>query len=461
MGKRHLNLLLVGSLILALVAFALPAVNAQEGGAIQHTECEEDLTGETILFHTFGDLSGPYAAITQPLAAGFTDAIAYFNEQGGICGAQIEMVSDDTGGDQEVTQSLYDRYSTSDPKPLMLLLYSSADAELLREQAAEDEIPIMLFAGSTTGLYGESADEPGWVFAAIPLYTDQFGAFCDWVAASWADMGMEGDPAIGHLSWEGSFGRSTETPETTAYCESVGVSVVGGEYFLPTATDVTAQIQGLVDAGANILFTTSLGTGPALIAADLVNLGLEDQVMLAGVNWVLDTSVGLLGQRTLRPDGMPSTDGVYGLLPYVWWDEEHPGTQLVQEQFDANERSPLSRNVAYLAGFGAIDQYIEAVIQTVNRVGYENLSGAALYETLNDFEYDALGGVFHYSFTPERRAQNLTRIGILTYLTDDSGAPVIVEVGGNPMMIPLIAPVTDEVMTTPDLRPGGADVPDM
>jgi branched-chain amino acid transport system substrate-binding protein len=460
MVHKRFGLFVVSVLILSMMVMSIPLTSAQEGGVIQHTECQEDLTGETIPFYTFGDLSGAYAGITQPLAAGFSDAIAYFNAQGGICGAKISLVSDDTGGDQELTQSLYDRYSTADPKPLQILLYSSADAELLREQVAEDEIPINLFAGSTAGLYGENADEPGWIFAAIPLYTSQFGAFCEWVAASWEGLGIEGDPAIGHLSWEGSFGRSTETPETTAYCESLGVSVVGGEYFLPTSTDVTAQIQTLVEEkGANILFTTSLATGPALIAADLVNLGLEEKVLLAGVNWAIDSSVGLLGMRTFAADGMPSTDGIVGLLPYVWWDEPHPGTQLVQEQFAANDRSPTLRNIAYLAGFVAIDQYIEAVIRTVNRVGYANLDGAALYETMNDFQYDALGGVLSYVFSPDVREQTKTRIGMLTYAKDADGAPVIVEVDGNPMMVPIVVPLTEEAMTTPDLRPGGADVP--
>jgi branched-chain amino acid transport system substrate-binding protein len=455
MRRVFVCLLLVSAFILAV-----PGAGAQEGGALPRTACEVDLTGQTIPFYTFGDLSGPYAAITQPLAAGFTDALAYYNAQGGICGAEITLVSEDTGGDQELTQSLYERYSTSDPKPLQILLYNSADAELLREQAAEDEIPITLFAGSTAGLYGENANEPGWIFAAIPLYADQFGAFCAWVAGAWSEMGKEGTPAVGHLSWEGSFGRSTETPETTAYCESVGVTVVGGEYFLPTTTDVTAQIQTLVDEkGANILFTTSLGTGPALIAADLVNLGKEEDVMLAGVNWVLDSSVGLLGQRTFAADGMPSTDGIVGLLPYVWWDEPHPGTQLVQEQFVANARSPLLRNIAYLAGFAAIDQYIEAVILTVNRVGGDNLDGAAYYETMNDFSYEALGGVLPYLFTPDQRAQATTRIGMLTYAKDANGAPLVIDVNNTPMMVPIIVPITEEAMPTPDLRPGGADVP--
>lgn len=456
MRIRFLSLFLVAAL--ALVAFnATPTALAQ--GGMTRTECQEDLTGKTITLHTFGDLSGPFAPITQPLAAGFADALKYYNEQGGICGATIVLQQDDTAGRQEQTQSLYQRYRAFDPKPLMLLLYSSADAELLREQVAEDQIPVFLFAGSTIGLYGENADKPGWIFAGIPLYTDQFGAFCRWLGKAWTtELGRSGTPKVGHLSWEGAFGRSTETPETTAYCAAQGVEVVGGEYFLPTATDVTAQINNLVNRGANVIFTTSLASGTALIARDLVTLGLEDEVLFAGVNWALDTSVGLLGQATFKPNGLPSTDNIYGILPYVWWDEPTEGTKLVQEQFAANQRPLTARGISYLAGFGAVDTYIELIIRTVNRVGFDNLSGAEVKKTFENFQYDSLGGVFRYNFTETVRAQDQVRIARLTYARGPDGNPVVVEVGGNRLLVPVVVPVTTEFETVPDLKPGGADV---
>jgi ABC-type branched-subunit amino acid transport system substrate-binding protein len=443
---------------LALVAFnAAPTAFAQ--GDMTRTECKEDLTGKTITLHTFGDLSGPFAPITQPLAAGFADALKYYNERGGICGATIVLQQDDTAGRQEQTQSLYQRYRAFDPKPLMLLLYSSADAELLREQVAEDQIPVFLFAGSTIGLYGEKADKPGWIFAGIPLYTDQFGAFCRWLGKAWTtELGRSGTPKIGHLSWEGAFGRSTETSETTAYCAAQGVEVVGGEYFLPTATDVTAQINNLVNKGANVIFTTSLASGTALIARDLVTLGLEDEVLFAGVNWALDTSVGLLGQATLKSNGLPSTDNIYGILPYVWWDEPTEGTKLVQEQFAANQRPLTARGISYLAGFGAVDTYIELITRTVNRVGFNNLSGAEVKKTFESFKYESLGGVFKYNFTETVRAQDQVRIARLTYARGPDGNPVVVEVGGRRLLVPVVVPVTTEFETVPDLKPGGADV---
>ncbi len=465
MYKRTFSLFVVFSLVLALFAAAQTSgtVSAQgEKYPFARTACKEDLKGKEITYYTFGDLSGAYRAITLPLVAGLTDAIAYFNEQGGVCGATIKLKSDDTAGKPETVQALYQQYRAFQPKPLLLGLYGSADSELLRDKVAEDTIPVFLFAGSTKGLYGEKGDTPGWIFAGIPLYADQFGAFCQYIGKAWTtELKRSGTPKIAHLSWEGAFGRSSETPESTAFCKTQGVEVVGSEYFLPTATDVTAQIQKLTGAGANILFTTSLGTGAALIAKDLTTLGKEKDVLLAGVNWVLDTSVGLLGAANINPrTGFPSTDGFMGPLPYGWWDEGTTSTKFVEALWVKNKRNadPSTRNVAYQAGFASIDFFIEVVTQTVNRVGFAKLDGSAVYETLTKFKFESLGGLFRFDYSGGVRTQNLTRIGVLTYAKDKDGKPVIVEAGGRKFPVTVIMPVTKDYVPVPDLRPGKAGV---
>src|SRR5690606_23046377 len=97
---RSKMLLLCVLLILAVMAAPIAAQDdATLPDFIQHTECEVDLTGETITIQHLGDVSGSYAPITQPLLAGFEDAIAYFNARGGICGATIASENRDTGGD--------------------------------------------------------------------------------------------------------------------------------------------------------------------------------------------------------------------------------------------------------------------------------------------------------------------------------------------------------------------------
>ena len=455
-------------LLLALV-LALPAAAQEElPDFIQHTECEVDLTGETVTIYHFGDISGSYAFITQPLLAGLADSIAYFNARGGVCGAELASDNRDTGGDLAQTQAHYDYYSTLDPEPDLLVLYASPDAELLRDQLAEDEIPVLISAGSVPGLYGEDGATPGWIYASNPLYADQFGSFCRYVGAN-PDMFAE-SPTVGYISWPGAFGEAAFTPETIAYCAEQGVTVLETpEYFPPTATDITTNVQNLVDAGANILYTNSLASGPVLVAGTLELLGLSEDVQLAGVNWALDTSVGLLGRNSLGSDGLPAVNGIIGSLPFHWWTEtDQPGIQLIREQAELNERQLSAQNIAYLLGWGLVDTYIEMYTQAVNEAGsLDAVDGAAIQSVINEMEYSPLG---FYTFNyqgGELRAVAANRIAMMMFLNADMSGPAtsgedamaVPLPDGTTAYIPILVPLTD-FEDAPDLRPGGADVPE-
>jgi branched-chain amino acid transport system substrate-binding protein len=454
--------------ILALLALIVVPVTAQEAlpDFIQHSACEQDLTGASIPIIHFGDISGSFAFITQPLLAGIGDAIEYFNARGGICGAEISQDNRDTGGDLAQAQAAYDDYSSREPKPSLMVLYASADAELLASQVAEDEIPVLISAGSVPGLYGEDGQSPGWIYATNPLYVDQFGMFCRYIGANPERFPS---PVIGYISWPGAFGEAAFTPEARAYCAEQGVTVLEtAERFLPVSTDITTQVQNLTDAGANILYTNTLASGPVLIARTLVDLGLEDSVQLAGVNWTLDTSVALLSRTALGSDGLPAVNGIIGSMPFRWWTErDNPGIQLITSIADAKEVPPQNRNIAYLLGWSIVDMYIEVYTQTVNRVGsLDAVTGPEVKATLDGLNYSPLG-LFTVNFDGGAlRDDSMNRMAQMFFANADmsgvaaegASAFTLPLPDGTNAFLPIIVPLTDFEMT-PDLRPGGADVP--
>jgi len=449
MTKRIFGLLLV----LALVGTLAPIAVADNAPALPEkaypwlTDCAVDLTGETLTFYSIGDLSGSYAFITQPLLLGLTDAAEAMNANGGVCGAEVVLESHDTGGNQEQTQAFWDEVTANDDAYLVYL-YASADGELLRTQAAEKEIVLWNAAGSELALYGEDG-EPGWQYTSIPLYTDQLGGFCDYVAANWDSMGMEGDPVIGHLSWEGAFGRSSNTPGTQAYCESVGVGYAGAEHFLPGTPDISTQLQTLVDAGANIIYTTSLASGPAQVAGTIAAMGMQDQLMMGGVNWALDTSVILLGGENVL--------GMTGSFPYLWWDDiSNPGVQAVTgiwaEKRLATAADPVDaikiRGVAYITAFGLLDMWAETYIRTANEAGgMDGMSGAAIQAVMQDFSYEAYNGLFSVDYNDGIRSGRSSRFGRISPPAEGGQLLTVIPV--------------QEWTVLPDLRSiGGADVPE-
>jgi len=457
-SMKKLSLLLA---LLLLLAGVLP-MTAQDMLPYPSdlTECEVDLTGETINIFHFGDLSGPYAFITQPIVSAVTDAVNYWNGRGGVCGAELAQVYEDTGGSREAAQSAYDRFTSAYGGELdLLLLYSSDDGELLREQLAEDEIVSYIAAGSIESLYGEDGQTPGWLYASNPLYINQFGFFCQFVAANSVAFP---DPVIAFVTWPGAFGQAGTEPAAREYCGGLGVEVLPEpQLFLPTDTDILTQVQNAIDGGANILYTNSLATGPALLAGTLVDLGLENEIKLAGVNWVMDTSVGILGQRVLKPDGLPSVDGMFGSMPFLWWTElSHPAVQFVTQQFNANNRSPAEQNIAYLVSWGVADAIIETTIRTVNAVGsLDGVTGAAIRETAEAMDYAVLGGLYQHSFEKGMRDGVLNRIAVLKYAnTTMSGAAtgpddalLIDDGAGGKLFVPIVVPLSD-FMEVPQLR---------
>ncbi|GIK62862.1 MAG: hypothetical protein BroJett018_06560 [Chloroflexota bacterium] len=464
--KKHFVILLV--LIAVLATVALPSalanrstnpdrmVNQQSGRAECAVNLADEGVSEVSFFH-FGDLSGPYRPISQPLVAGLTDAMAYFNSEeggGGLCGAEITMVYEDTGGDAAKATEYWADFTSREgnDKPRIIFLYSSTDAENLREQAAELKMPILLAAGSEKSLYGEN-QTPGWVFAAIPSYADQMGLFCEYVAENWEAMGMEGTPTIGHLSWNIAFGQSSDTAETRAYCESLGVGYAGAEYFLPIGTpDLSGQLKILTDAGANIIYTTTLATGSSQVIRAIVGAGLQGQILVGGPNWILDTSVyGLAGA---------DSDGVVGTLPYLWWDQlDNPGVQIVNNAWVTNRLSVatndeertaafLTRNIAYLTSWALLDLWIDVMTRAINEAGsFEAVTGETLYNLLNaGYQYSAMQGMVEYAFDANTRSQTHAYVGAIDFVERDG------------QVQPTIGPLT-ELRELPDLRVGGADVP--
>ena len=448
-------------LLLLLAGAALPGL-AQDllPYPSELTECQVDLSGETIHIFHFGDLSGPNAFITQPIISALTDAVAYWNGQGGVCGAELAQVYEDTGGNLEATQSAYDRFTSDYGDELdLLLLYSSDDGELLREQLAADEITSLISAGSIESLYGEDGMTPGWLYASNPLYINQFGLFCQFVASSPEAFP---DPVIGFVTWPNAFGRAGTEPQAREFCAGVGVEVLAEpQFFLPTDTDILTQVQNAIDEGANIIYTNTLATGPALIAGTLVDLGLEDEITLAGVNWVMDTSVGILGQRVLKPNGLPAVDGMLGSMPFTWWTElSSPAIQFITQQFTLNERGPAEQNIAYLLSWGLADTVIETTIRTVNAVGsLDAVTGADIRETVESMDYAIMGGLLHHKFEEGMRDATMNRIAVMKFAnstftgpaTSGEDAMMMPDGAGGQIFVPLVVPLTDFI-PVPQLR---------
>ena len=389
-----------------------------------------DLTGETITIYHFGDLSGPYAAITSPLVHGAEDAVTAVNEAGGIYGVMLDVKFADTGGSIDEAVAAFDRFTGEDDNPLVMITYGSGEVEALAQRFTENKVVNITAGLSARGFYIDS----GYSFGLGPIYPDQFGLVMtflhdNWAAYKPADAGDE--IKLAYISWPTAFGQGALTPATRAFLDDLGIEVVAEEtYDVSPAADTTTAILNAQAAGANVIWTNTLAFGVSVVLNDLNSLDLRDQFVVATDNWGMD-----LATYAFLADGAYGV-GLISAFPYLWWtDADNPGVQYAESLFAANERPSSEHNVGYLLLVAGVDMAVQAITHAIDTVGYENLNGEAVHNALMDLSpFEPLNGVLRVDYSGTSRSPHVAQIRMIQ---------------GGPDAFNVLQDWTD----TPDLRP--------
>ena len=372
------------------------------------TNCDKGYAGETIYLHQQAGREGPIAAL---LGDGFAfatqDAIAEINATGGICGATLELVFRETQYDLEQELSAYEEARAFDPKPITIMTYNSGATVALKDRFVEDEIVNIV-----AGVVAEAIYDPpnGYSVAAAPIYSDQFAGFVTWLSENWAEVKPEGasdEIVVGVLGWANAFGAGATTPEALAIAESVGVTVLPLEEMqISPEADITEQIQHLLQNGANVIYNQNISFSTAQAITTLHELGAWDQVVAGGVNWSMnDDVISFLG------DNVYLADGYYGVYPYVSWnDTDSPAIQRILVNFEANEHPASAKSGFYLLTYGSIYALVNAIEHAINRVGFENLDGAALLAAMEELGTVDAAGLYKLDVRDGNRAPRKAQI---------------------------------------------------
>jgi ABC-type branched-subunit amino acid transport system substrate-binding protein len=368
--------------------------------------CSEDLTGETITIYQQAGLTGP---LSQILGNGFIngsrDAITQINEEGGVCGAELVIRTEDTQYDPAQELEIYEQFR--EENPLFVLTYGSGATIILKDRVIEDQIPNI-----AAGLDGTSFYVPrdGWTVGVAPIYSDQFAGFLQWAHDNWADIkpAEAGDDiVVGVIGWDNAFGAGATTPESLAFAESLGITVLPleAQAIDPTA-DVTGQVQNLVLGGANVIWSQSLSFGPVQVIGTIQALGLWESLVVAGVNWSMNQDVvNILGENAAL------MNGYYGVFPSLYWnDEEAEGVQQALAAFEAGGYPETDKGVSYLLSYGTIFALRDIILHAIDMVGFENLNGAAFFDAMKDLGTISASGLFDLNVVGEDRAPRQAQI---------------------------------------------------
>ncbi|HEX6384902.1 MAG TPA: ABC transporter substrate-binding protein [Anaerolineae bacterium] len=334
-------------------------------------EGAEAATGEPIKVGAIFDLTGATSDVGTPYAEGVRDYVAWLNANGGINGRPIELVSADYGYTVDRAEQLYSQF-TDQENVVVFQGWGTGDTEALRGRIAEDEIPFMSASYSAT--LG-NPDEAPYNFMIGTTYSDQFI-----IAIQYAiENSEDGSPTIALLHHDSPFGLSP-LEDGRAYAEANGAEVIaipmpGG------ATDFTAELTQVQDAGADFIVIQNVSSPAATLVQDVERLGLDTQVIC--LNWCTDELfVSLAGD---------AAEGVIGTSPFAFPGSDAPGLEEIRAYAESQGKSVDELGVHYVQGWTTMAVMAEGIRRVVEE-GQE-VTGPNIRAALESMENYETGGI--------------------------------------------------------------------
>jgi ABC-type branched-subunit amino acid transport system substrate-binding protein len=280
------------------------------------------VTESTITLGVLTDLSGPFAITGKSLDQGIQIWYDQLNENGGICGREVEIDVRDMGYDLPKAISLY---SEMEPDVLgFQLLLGSPQNAALEPKLVKDQVFVMPGSWASTLL-----GSPNRIVVGTTFDLEMMNGM------SWlVDEGMiEPGDSVGHIYLQGELGENALAGSKHA-AEELGLNLISQEV-APTATDVTTQITTLKNEGAKaILLSTTPGQTASAAAAN-ASSGLNVPLLGSNPSWVpqlLDTAAG----GALK-------EHYYVAQSYQLFSSDVPGAKNVREKYEAEyEDVPMS-----------------------------------------------------------------------------------------------------------------------
>lgn len=346
-------------------------------------------TGEPIKIGAVFDLSGPTGDVGTPYAEGVIAYVNWVNENGGINGRPIELLSQDYKYDVATAENLYKQFVSQGA--VVFMGWGTGDTLALVDKIAEDQIPFI--SASYSASLNDPQGKAPYNFLVATTYGDQMEIMIRHMAAKWVEAGNDlADMRIVVFHNDSPFGTDP-VPQGQAYAEAAGI---GGFLSIPQprgATDFNAEIQKADDFGVTHIIVQNVSSGAALLARNVVDyFGSNEEIVFGCLNWCADelfvTRAGAAAEGTL------------GAIPFTPTTVEVEGQVIPREVLKAQGRTLEEASLHFTQGWAATAVMVEGIRRTLE-AGLE-LTGPNIRATLEQMENFETGGLLApVTFTPE------------------------------------------------------------
>ena len=334
---------------------------------------------QTIKLGNLVDLTGPTSDQGKDIAQGRTDAVQYFNEQGGINGKKIELVSVEYGFQPPRAVAAYKKF-VEDDKVLLVLGYGTPDTEALRPFITKDKMPYI--SGSYSGHLTDPRQTP-YNFPGGIDYTSQIRIFLNYVKEVWKDTSRK--PRVAFIYADNGYGRAP-IEAGRLYAKEAGIDLVDEEVIPTILTDATSQLLTMKKKDPDFAYINTNTQWVPVVLKDSFKLGLKTKYVVN--NYGIDERTpGLAGD---------AAEGVIGIQDVAYWGENVPGMKTLTA-FHGKHHPNDTHASPYMRGWLHTILAVEAIKRAGPDPTGESVKKAL--ESLKDF--DTWGITPPFSFTSE------------------------------------------------------------
>ncbi|MGH2802161.1 MAG: ABC transporter substrate-binding protein, partial [Thermoleophilaceae bacterium] len=307
------------------------------------------------------DLSGPTSDVGVAYADGIKDRVAQVNEEGGVEGREIELISDDYAYEVPQAEQLYSRLKSE--QVIAIQGWGTGDTEALSPRVTQDKIPYL------SASYSENVADPAETpFNFVPgmTYSDQMRAVLDYIAEQ---AGGPTEVAVFHN--DSPFGESP-LEDGQAHIEEQGYEIGYETYAMPAeATDYASELSRAKSQGAEWIVIQNVATPSAQLARDVQRQGLDAQIVC--LVYCSDTVYTKLAGE--------AAEGTIGIFPFAPVSDDVPGLEPAAEALGGQL---TETHVHYVQGYYTMDAMLAGIGSALQ--SDEELTGETLQVALEEME---------------------------------------------------------------------------
>jgi len=225
--------------------------------------------GESFKVGGIFDLTGPTSPIGAPFADGASQYFSYLNQNGGIDGRKVELISIDYAYDIQKSAAAYSRL-TDKEHIVGLIGWGSVDMPLMSKKAVQINLPIISAAARGDAVVGSFNP---CVFAIAGTYSQELITGLSWLKMDSEKRGIR-NPKLALLFSE----PGRESVELLSkVCSEMGIDLVVKEFVSEKSIGAGSQIARVQREGCEYVWTLTTLRPLNIIFKEAQKIGFSPQ----------------------------------------------------------------------------------------------------------------------------------------------------------------------------------------